>query len=138
MRFLTTTHIALLSLATAGLSAAPLAAQQAYATHAPAASATSPAPQSGVYRLQMTAQDGRTIAVRLIVERVGERLSGTLVSEDNVVAHADLRVDNDALRASTATSLGEGTLVIRETDAGITGTFTVGKKVWTVEGTRSV
>jgi hypothetical protein len=135
MRYMTTTHIALLSLATL---AAPVAAQQTYAVRTSAAVTTSAAPQAGVYRLQMTEQSGRTVMVRLIVERIGERLSGTLVSEDNVVAHADLRVVDDALRASTATSLGEGTLLIRETDSGITGTFTVGKKVWKVEGERSV
>ena len=60
-----------------------------------------------------------------------------LLSDIHGAAHAALRLDGDMLRASTQTSRGQGELVLRETSEGITGTFTVGKQVWTVSGTRS-
>ena len=139
MRPITSRFTALLSLSFIALAAVPCAAQQAYPDRAPSSAAVSSiAPMAGVYRLQLTAKDGASLQVRLVVERLGEGLSGTLVSEDNGVAHVDLKFVGDELRATATTSLGEGVLVLRESAAGMTGTFTVGKRVWMVSGERSV
>jgi len=98
---------------------------------------STPASWLGVYRLTLVGADNTPTAMRLLVEREGDGVSGTLITVAQGPAHADLRVDGDALWASAETSEGNGALVLRLTGDGVTGTFTVGRKVWTVTGART-
>ena len=101
------------------------------------ASMSTPESWAGIYRLTLISKTQAPMPVRLLVERDGGVLTGTLLSDVNGAAHASLRLEGDALKASTSTSRGAGELVLRVTDKGVVGTFTVGKQVWEVSGTRS-
>lgn len=96
-----------------------------------------PASWTGVYRLQIAAPNGAVRNLHLIIEHEGNGFSGMLLTDENSVARVPLRFDGDALRISAATTLGPGELVIRETDAGLRGTFVVQRQTWTVSGRRS-
>ena len=137
MRFTSSTRAVVLSALLTGVGL-PAVAQTHLAAAHPTAAATASSPWAGVYRLQLTGAKGETVQLRLIVERVGEGLSGTLLSDDNTAAHADVTLDGDAMKASARTNGGEGTLVLHETSEGIEGTFKVGMLAFTVSGRRSV
>jgi hypothetical protein len=130
-----------LSLALASL-AAPAAAQTSFApAPAPGAAATqgaaaSAAAWSGVYRIDVSKGD-EVLPMRVVVERVGNTLEGTVLLGGTASALANVRFEGGELRATMVTSTGKGELVLRQTEAGITGTLKVGKTTWTVTGGRS-
>jgi hypothetical protein len=136
MRITTSFRYAMVVLALGALTAATPRPADAR-VELPRATASTPEAWAGIYRLTLISKTQAPMPVRLLVERDGETLTGTLLSDIHGAAHAALRLDGDVLRASTQTSRGQGELVLRETSEGITGTFTVGKQVWTVTGTRS-
>ena len=130
-----------LSLALAA-AAAPIAAQSSFtpapascAAAAPALSAAA-AVWSGVYRIDVAKGD-EVLPMRVVVERVGSSLDGTVLLGGTASALANVRFDNGELRATMVTSSGKGELVLRLTEAGVTGSLKVGKTTWSVTGERS-
>jgi hypothetical protein len=136
MRFTSSSRAAILSALLTAV-ATPAIAQSRLAAAHPSAAIDTGSPWAGVYRLRLTNTKGQTTQLRLIVERVGHELSGTLISDDNTAAHVDLALDGDAIKASARTSAGDGTMLLRETSEGIEGTFVIGKLSYTVSGRRS-
>ena len=102
---------------------------------APALSAAA-AVWSGVYRIDVAKGD-EVLPMRVVVERVGSSLDGTVLLGGTASALANVRFDNGELRATMVTSTGKGELVLRQTEAGVTGTLKVGKTTWSVTGERS-
>jgi hypothetical protein len=142
MRTISTIRIAratILALSIAAVAAPSVTvAQSSRATVARAIAPSAISPWAGVYRLQLTGPQGQTILMRLLVERQGDELSGTIISDDNSVAHVDLSLVGNDLRANAHTTAGEGTLLLRDSGDGVTGSFTVGKVAFVVEARRSV
>lgn len=134
-------HIARFAVLSLSLAAFAVTTPRSAAALQPASSdntvVTTPSSWLGVYRLTLVGTDNTPTAMRLLVEREGDGVSGTLITVAQGPAHADLRVHGDALWASAETSQGSGALVLRLTADGVTGTFTVGRKVWTVTGART-
>jgi hypothetical protein len=132
-----------LALALAAL-AAPAPAALAQAAYAPAPTAraeraehAAAAAWVGVYRVDMT-KGTETIPVRVIMERVGDSLDGTILVGGTASALGSVRAEGTELRAAVTTSAGRGELVLRTTPAGLTGTLTIGRAVWSLTGSRSV
>lgn len=132
-------RVALAALCTLGVT--PLRADATPAIDTVRAAATTVAraePWIGVYRLVFTDRSGMMMDARVIVEPNGERLGGLLLVGEQATAVSDLRTDESELRAIVVTGDGRGTLVMR-TDAGvISGTLTIGKRVWTIVGNRAI
>jgi hypothetical protein len=131
-----------LALGLATLVAAPAPAALAQASFAPAPAAASAehaaaAAWVGVYRVDMT-KGTETIPVRVIMERVGESLDGTILVGGTASALGSVQADGMELRAAVTTSAGRGELVLKATATGITGTLKIGKTVWSLTGSRSV
>lgn len=141
MRPTTLSRAIALALGLAALSAPAAAQQRAFAT--PPAAAVSAAPSAdpsaawaGVYRVAITKGD-ETVHARVVMERDGEALAGTVLIEATASALTKLRHEGETLRATLLTSHGRGELALRATTDGVAGTLTVGKVTWTVEGKRS-
>jgi hypothetical protein len=113
---------------------APAAAPAAGA--APNAAPSSAAAWAGVYRIALTKGD-ETVPARVVMERVGDALDGTVLLGSAATALAKVRSEGEELRAVLTTSAGRGDLVLRATEAGVTGTLTVGGETWVVSGRRS-
>ena len=114
------------------------AARTAFAATTPASTVdmTAMAPWAGVYRISL-ARGTEVVPARVMVERVGPRLDGTVLVGSEATSLANMRGDGAELRAEMLTSRGRGQLVLRVTPAGLVGTLTVGKSVWEVSGERS-
>jgi hypothetical protein len=141
MRLPATARTLALSLALAA-AAAPAAAQSSFtptpAPSAAAAAASSAAAMwSGVYRIDVAKGD-EVLPMRVVVERMGPAgVDGTVLLGGTASALANVRLEGGELRATMVTSSGKGELVLRQTDAGVTGTLKVGKATWSVTGERS-
>jgi hypothetical protein len=137
----TRTLFAALALSTAA--AAPLHARPV--APAPVAAETTlvaPTPAArwvGVYRIMLSEKkDGAMIDARVLIEPNGQQLMGMLMVDQHASGITDVKVENDALVARIVTAEGRGTLVLRTGDDGVVGTLTIGKRVWTVTGTRAI
>jgi hypothetical protein len=119
--------------------AAPAAAQTSF-TPAPTASvATTPAAAAawaGVFRIDVAKGD-EVLPMRVVVERAGAGLDGTVLLGGTASALANVRFEAGELRATMVTSSGKGELVLRQTETGVTGTLKIGKTTWSVSGERS-
>ena len=133
-----------LGLAALGTSAARSAAAQGSFAPAPTAGAVASAPMPaalaawvGVYRVSLT-KGQQTIPLRVVMERVGVSLDGTVMVGTTTSALANVRSSEQGeLRAVMLTSEGQGELVLRATATGIVGTLKIGKQTWAVTGERS-
>ena len=132
---------ALRAFAAVAVSAAALPAQQvAFATPAAAVApvATSaPSRWVGAYRLTFADNTGSRLDVRVLVEPAGERVVGLLIVDQQASGITGIRTDGDTLRAQVLADNSKGELLLRNTADGVTGTLTVGKRVWQVTGARS-
>ena len=146
MRLTTRARTLTLALGLATLVTAPATAATAQSSFSPAPAAAAPALGSasgagaawvGVYRVDIT-RGTETIPVRVIMERVGNTLDGTILVGGTASALGSVRADGMELRADITTSEGRGELVLKTTTEGISGTLKIGKTTWTVAGARSV
>ena len=112
---------------------APVAAETTLVAPTPAARWV------GVYRIMLSEKkDGAMIDARVLIEPNGANLMGMLMVDQHASGITDVKVENDALVARIVTAEGKGTLVLRTGDDGVVGTLTIGKRVWTVTGTRAI
>lgn len=114
---------------------APVALHAAHAAHA---ARTTPAPWSGVFRVQFALAGRHTAPAALVVERPADGLSGFILVDEKGLPLGNLRIDGDVLRARLTTEHGTGDLTLRITGTDVAGTFTVGKQRWDVTGQRTV
>lgn len=121
----------------AAVAARPASAQPALAAApVPAAVAMTNEIAPGVYRIAL--DNGReTVHARVVMERVGGALEGTVLVEATASALIQLRSENGEIRANMLTSDGRGELVLRPTDGGVAGSLKVGKTTWSISGQRS-
>lgn len=129
--------LALSTIAFAPLHARPVVAETTLVAKAdlPAASAR----WVGVYRIMLSEKkDGAMVDARVLIEPNGQNLMGMLMVDQHASGITDVKVENDALVARIVTAEGKGTLVLRTGDDGVVGTLTIGKRVWTVTGTRAI
>lgn len=118
------------------LAAAPaLAAPTAGPTHR---DATGPAAPVGVFRIVLEEDRREAVPARIVVERRNGAVEAMLLIDQRVTPLRLLRADAGSLRAALATEDGAGELSVTVTDAGVTGTLTVKKRVWRVTGERSI
>jgi hypothetical protein len=125
---------AVVSVAAMGTS---LAAQQQLAATTPVLAAA-PAQWVGVYRLMFNEPSGAMLDARVIVEPAGSRITGMLIVDQHASGITAIRADGDALRAQIVAQEGRGELVLRNSGEAITGTLTIGKRVWQVSGQRAI
>ena len=130
-----------LALSLAAVAPRPAAAQASFTpTPAPAATAAATsfaaAAWSGVYRIDV-AKGTEVLPMRVVLERLGGTLDGTVLLGGTASALADVRFEVGELRATLVTSSGRGELVLRQTESRVTGTLKIGKAVWTITGERS-
>ena len=121
----------------AALGGRPASAQPALAA-ASVSAAVAPAPEiaPGVYRIAL--DNGReTVHARVVMERVGDALEGTVLMEATASALIQVRSENGEIRANMLTSDGRGELVLRPTESGVSGSLKVGKITWSISGQRS-
>ena len=98
--------------------------------------AAEPSIAPGVYRIAL--DNGReTVHARVVMERVGDALEGTVLMEATASALIQLRSENGEIRANMLTSNGRGELVLRPTESGVAGSLKVGKTTWSISGRRS-
>ena len=143
MRVSLNTRSLFAALALSVAAAAPLHARPV--APAPAAAETTlvaPTPTArwvGVYRIMLSEKkDGAMVDARVLIEPNGANLMGMLMVDQHASGITDVKVENDALVARIVTAEGKGTLVLRTGDDGVAGTLTIGKRVWTVTGTRAI
>lgn len=139
MRSVSIMRNALVALAVSAGSAAAqtsTAAQAAPNDHT-AYAVAAPASWVGIYRLQFTARDRGLLFVRLLLEREGDNVSGTIVSDEFQSTIYDIQLTGDELRATMPTDEGTGEIVLKNSADGITGTLRVHGKTWTIAGRRT-
>ena len=133
------TLAAAFSLATVGSAATASALQAVPASHETQSLGTVVAlgTPSGVFRLALQGQGTSAAPATMILEHVGDRVEATLLMDERVTSMTRVRTDGDRFSADVDTSLGRGTLAFRVDGDTLSGTLTVGKRVWTLAGKRS-
>jgi len=124
------------SLAIAALLVAPALVAASTPHPTPRATAHAVVPVTGSYRLTVASKHARKTA-DLVVEQTADGYVGYVLTNESETPLTNIAIQGDTLRAHVTTSAGDGELVLRITDAGITGTLKLPMKTLTVSGERA-
>jgi hypothetical protein len=93
----------------------------------------------GLYRITITGPRGAPSRhIDIVLDEGTGQMAGYLVSDSSSSMLDDLRIEDGTLRATVMTSLGRGALSVKMFGDQLTGTLTIDKQVFSVQGVRAL